>query len=240
MNKNERAPKGVDQLQQALDLTFRDKSLLALALVHGSYVNEHPTDGAESNERLEFLGDAVLDVIVGEAVYRRFPSAPEGQLTVMRAAVVRDECLARVAANLNIGALLMFGQGEEATGGRSRPSNLAAALESLIGAAFLDQGYDAARKMVLHLLAEEMSKLTTDHMPGDPKSELQGLTQQQGKPGPVYRLVREFGPEHAKEFEVQVIVGGEVLGAGHGHRKAEAEREAAQQAIAALSIESKP
>ncbi|MSP79322.1 MAG: ribonuclease III [Dehalococcoidia bacterium] len=235
MNRNEPSPKGVERLEQALDITFQDKRLLALALVHGSYVNEHPNEGIESNERLEFLGDAVLDVIVGEAVYRWFPAAPEGQLTVLRAAVVRDECLARVSSKLGVGALLMFGQGEEATGGRARPSNLAAALEALIGAAFLDQGYAVARKMVLHLLADEMSMLSAERVPVDAKSQLQGLAQQQGRPGPVYRVVHEQGPEHAKEFEVEVVVDGEVLGTGRGRRKAEAEREAAVQAIAALN-----
>ena len=131
---------GAAALERSLGVAFHDTSLLELALVHSSYLNEHRDAMLESNERLEFLGDAVVDVLVGEEVYRRFSSATEGQLTVLRAMVVRDESLARVASRLGVGPLLLLGQGEEATGGRTRPSNLAAALEAIVGAMFLDRG----------------------------------------------------------------------------------------------------
>ena len=229
------SPGDLAKLERALGITFRQKALLQLALVHGSYVNEHADATPESNERLEFLGDAVLDMLVGEEVYKKFPDAPEGELTVLRAQVVKDESLAHVASRIGVGTLLLLGQGEEATGGRTRPSNLAAAIEALIAAAFLDQGYEAAKKMTLHLLSEDLAKLSDQHVPTDPKSVLQGLAQQQGHQAPLYRLVREFGPDHAKEFEVEVLVDGVALGSGRGRRKSEAEREAAAQALSKLS-----
>lgn len=224
----------VGRLEQRLGFPFRDKGLLSLALVHPSYVNEHPDAVAGSNQRLEFLGDAVVDTVVAEEVYRRFPSAPEGQLTVLRAAVVRDESMGQMGRRLGLGELLLLGQGEEATGGRERISNLADAFEAVVGALFLDRGYEAAKGAVLKLLADEMTTLSEGKVLTDAKSELQELAQQQGKSAPTYRVVKESGPEHAKEFEVEVVLEGDVVGTGRGRRKAEAEREAAARAVAAF------
>ena len=224
----------VGQLEQRLGVPFRDKGLLGLALVHPSYVNEHPDAVAGSNQRLEFLGDAVVDTVVAEEVYRRFPSAAEGQLTMLRAAVVRDESMGQMGRRLGLGELLLLGQGEEATGGRGRNSNLADAFEAVVGALFLDQGYEAAKDAVLRLLGDEISAFSEAGVSTDVKSQLQAMAQQQGKPAPTYRVVKETGPEHAKEFEVEVVLEGDVVGTGRGRRKAEAEREAAAQAVAAF------
>lgn len=225
---------GEAELEQRLGVSFHDRRLLALALVHPSYVNEHPDEVFGSNQRLEFLGDAVVDAVIAEEVFRRFPDAAEGQLTVLRAAVVRDQAMARSGGRLGLGELLLLGQGEEATGGRQRASNLADALEAVVGALFLDQGYEAAKTAVLALLMEELNGLAEGATDADAKSRLQEWAQQQGKAGPQYRVASESGPEHEKVFEVVVVVDGVVMGVGRGRRKAEAEREAAAQAVAAL------
>lgn len=219
-------------------MVFHDPELLTQALVHPSYVNEHPEAGVQSNQRLEFLGDAVVDLVVAEEVCQRFPSAAEGQLTVLRAAVVSDECAARVGERLGLGRLLLLGQGEEATGGRARSSNLADVFEALVGALFVDQGYDAARRVLLGLLAEELRALSLDRAL-DSKSQLQEMAQRRSQQL-VYRIVREEGPEHQKQFEVEALFGGEVVGTGRGRRKAEAEREAAEQAMATLRKRGEP
>jgi ribonuclease-3 len=224
----------LESLEQALGLRFGDRSLLRQALVHSSYVNEHPEAAIGSNQRLEFLGDALLDFVVAEEVYRRYAQMSEGELTALRAALVCGDTLARIAISLDLGRYLVLGLGEESSGGRSRPSNLAAAFEALVGAILLDQGYGAARQFVLCTLEREESRLSQVGVPKDPKSQLQELVQGQGRPSPVYRLAGELGPDHAKQFVVDVLVGEETLGTGIGPRKSEAERQAAQQALLRL------
>ncbi|MBI4234457.1 MAG: ribonuclease III [Chloroflexi bacterium] len=221
----------VSHLEASLGLLFRDRRLLRCALVHSSYVNEHPELAEGSNERLEFLGDALLDFVVAEELFRRYPEKPEGELTALRAALVCGESLARVGDALKLGDFLCLGQGEEASGGRSRPSNLAAALESVVGAILLDQGVGAARDFVLRVLGGELERLPLLGAPKDPKSLLQELVQSRGQPSPMYRMVGEEGPDHAKQFVMEAVVEGEILGRGRGRRKAEAERAAAQAAL---------
>ena len=157
--------------------SFVDRSLLRLALTHGSYSNEHPDASAESNERLEFLGDAVVGLALAEEIYRRCPDLKEGQLTAIRSAVGRGDTLARVAASLGLGERLYMGKGEAAGGGRHRASNLAAAFEALVGALFLDQGYRAASKFVVNVLADELSDAAERPVVKDAKSLLQELVQ---------------------------------------------------------------
>ncbi|MBI2935189.1 MAG: ribonuclease III [Chloroflexi bacterium] len=226
----------VQIVERVLRRSFQDRRLLREALVHSSYLNEHPDATSESNERLEFLGDALLDLVIGEEVYRRFSKVPEGDLTLLRSTLVRGDALARVAASLDLGQHLLLGQGEEVNGGRTRPSNLAGAFEAVVGAFYLDQGYEAAKGMILELMAGEIERLVREGVPKDPKSQLQECVQKEGKGSPHYRTVEEHGPEHAKWFVVEVDVGGKVLGRGHGRRKAEAEREAAEVALAQLSV----
>lgn len=218
-------------LEQTLKVTFQSKELFQEAMVHSSYFNEHPDRVPGSNERLEFLGDALLDFVVAEALYQRYPQMSEGGLTALRSALVCGDMLAQVARELRIGEFLYLGQGEEASGGRTRPSNLAGAFEALVGALFLDQGYQRAATFILETLQEPIEHVAAEGVPRDPKSLLQEVVQAQGKPSPLYRLVGQIGPDHAKQFRVEVLVGEEVLGQGSGRRKAEAEREAAGVAL---------
>lgn len=228
------APRSVSELEEALGLPFRDSGLLRLALVHSSYANEHPEVAPESNERLEFLGDALLDLVMAAELYRRYPQMAEGALTMARSALVRGETLAEMAAGLRLGELLLLGQGEENSGGRERMSNLAAAFESVVGAVFLDRGYPAARDLMLRLFEPRLEGLASGGLPRDPKSLLQEVVQRQGKPAPVYRIVEETGPDHARHFVSEVLVEDQVLGRGSGRRKGEAETDAARSALASL------
>ncbi len=221
-------------LEHELGLSFKDSRLIKQALVHSSYHNENPGLDLGSNERLEFLGDAFIDLVVGHELYRRHTDLPEGQLTQLRSALVNGETLARVAESLRLGEFLLMGRGEEQSGGRDRPSNLAGTLEALVGALFLDQGYDAAGEFIIRVLKEEMDNLSPQKAPKDPKTLLQEAFQEQGLPSPRYEIVGVAGPEHDRRFTVEVLMDGKVMGRGMGHRKSEGEQRAAQQALEAL------
>jgi len=215
-------------------VSFRDKGLLDLALVHSSYLNERPGAFPESNERLEFLGDACLGLTVAEELYRRYPDWPEGNLTSARSVLVRGESLADIATRLDLGRFMYMGRGEEAGGGRDRPTNLAAAFEALVGALLLDQGYEAARDFVLKVLTDSMTALDERVVHKDPKSALQEVVQARGQAPPVYHIVGISGLEHARQFTAEVAVAGEVMGRGTGTRKSEAEQRAAGEALRRL------
>ena len=221
-------------LERGLDVSFGDKGLLALALNHPSATNEDPEEFPESNQRLEFLGDALIDFVVAQELYRCLPEAPEGDLTELRSAIVRREALARVARSISLGSYLRLGQGEERSGGRERDSNLSAAVEAFIGAFLVDQGDDAARDLTLRLLGPELERAVKEGVEKDPKSRLQELTQGMGKGSPKYRLVEESGPEHRRTFVIEAIVDNQAMGRGSGSRKLEAERAAALEALTAL------
>lgn len=223
-----------DSFEEALGVRFDDRALLELAFVHSSYLNENPDAFDESNQRLEFLGDALLGLVVAEELYDRFPDRPEGQLTALRSALVSGETLARLGASLGLGELLLMGRGEEASGGRERPSNLAAALEALVGALFLDQGYGAARDFAVGLLDAEIQVVAEQGAPQSRKSLLQELVQSKGMSSPAYRIVDATGQDHARQFTAEVLVAGEVAGRGTGRRKSQAEQEAAAEALQAM------
>ena len=223
-----------ESIEASLGVEFRRQDLLDLALVHSSYLNEFPGAFPQSNERLEFLGDAVIGAVVAEELYRRRVQWTEGQLTEARSSLVRGETLALVADRLEIGRHLHMGRGDEAAGGRERPTTLAAALEALVGALLLDQGYDAARDMVLRMFSPELSTLGDRDAASNPKSTLQEAVQGRGLAPPTYRIVESSGEDHARQFTAEVTVGGEVLGRGTGPRKSLAEREAAAAALNAL------
>lgn len=222
-------------IEKALSLSFKEKDLLQLALIHRSFLNENPGAFSESNERLEFLGDALLGLVVAQELFRRHPEKPEGELTTLRSALVRGDTLARIANSLELGEHLLMGRGEEASGGRERQSNLACAFEALLGAVFIDQGYEAARDFVLRVMADEISSVET--VPKSAKSVLQELVQRRGVGSPSYRVVEVGGEDHAREFTSEVTVSGEVVGRGKGRRKSEAEAEAAGQALKALGYD---
>ncbi|HID87365.1 MAG TPA: ribonuclease III [Anaerolineae bacterium] len=224
----------LSELEQTLKITFADKSLLHHALIHRSYLNENPDLPLTDNERLEFLGDALLDFVSAEYLYHRFPEMREGQMTSLRAALVREETLADFARALRLGQHLFLGHGEEASGGRERSPILCAAFEALAGAIFLDQGLEAARKFLLGFIEPAVARILQERLDRDPKSLLQELSQGRWQLTPVYRTVAERGPDHAKEFTVEVLIGEEVYGRGVGRSKKAAEEEAARAALEAL------
>ncbi|MFC2020955.1 ribonuclease III [Chloroflexota bacterium] len=222
-------------LQQTLGVSFKDISLLEQALVHSSYLNENPDLSLTSNERLEFLGDAVLGLIVAEKLYRDYPGFSEGEMTRLRAALVRRETLARIAGAIRLGDYLYMGKGEEAGGGRHKPANLAAALEAVIAAVFLDSGSAIAGDFILRLFDAELEKAVRQGTEVDYKSELQELTQSREQKTPAYRVIEATGPAHGKTFTVEVRLGEAVLGRGTGKSKKAAESEAARAALERLS-----
>lgn len=221
----------VDDLQRLLGVPFQSVDLLVAALTHPSFANEHPEDPAPTNERLEFLGDAVLGAIVAESLYTRFPHVQEGRLTEWRSALVCGPTLSRVATDVvDLGPWLRLGRGEEQTGGREREGNLERAYEALVGAIYLDRGLEAAAAFVHRTLGDEFEALARDPGVLNPKGTLQQLAQDSlGRPD--YRLVDQQGPEHDRQFTVEVYLRGERLGQGRAGTKQEAEKEAARQAL---------
>jgi ribonuclease-3 len=215
-------------------VSFKDGALLQQAMHHRSYLNE-AGESVESNERMEFLGDAVLGLVVSEKLYRDYPGLSEGHLSQLRAILVRWDALARVAGRIGLGDYLVLGRGEEMSGGRTRPSNLAAVLEALIGAAFLDGGMSGAKKLILKLLKPDFEEIAAQGVTADSKSELQHLAQTRWHQIPEYRLLSSEGPDHAKLFTVEVLVGNQVVGQGQGRNKKQAELNAARQALETLA-----
>jgi len=222
-------------LQKALGISFSDLSLLEQALIHSSYINENPGLAPTSNERLEFLGDAVLGLAVAERLYQGFPRFTEGQMTRLRAALVRRETLARMAQAIGLGDHLYLGKGEEASGGRQKPVNLAGAIEAVIGAIFVDQGLARAQDFTLRLLETKLRKAVTRRDAIDYKSELQELIQATEQQAPTYHIINSTGPDHDKRFTVEVRVGDALLGQGSGKSKKTAESEAARAALVKLN-----
>jgi ribonuclease-3 len=221
----------LNTLQQVLGISFHDLSLLEQALVHSSYSNENPAYTALSNERLEFMGDAVLGFLIAERLHQGFPRLSEGEMTRLRAAIVQRSCLARIAATIGLGNHLYLGKGEEAGGGREKPTNLAAALEALIAAVYLDQGLATTREFVLRLFDTELDTVLTQGSGGDYKSQLQEFTQAKWQLTPTYHLVEAIGPDHDKTFTVEVRIDDTVLARGSGKSKKMAETEAARAAL---------
>ncbi len=216
---------------QALGHEFANQALLAEALTHTTYANENP--GARPNQRLEFLGDSVVGLIVAGYLYERFPDLPEGDLTKIRAAVVCEPTLAARSRTLQVGQYLRFGRGESVTG-RDRDSILADAFEAVVGALYLDGGWEVARSFVLRELSPLVGEARQGQVRVDYKTKLQEVLQQQFLEGPSYRLLDEEGPAHAKRFSVGVFHRGAQLGSGWGRNKKEAEQEAARVALGSL------
>lgn len=224
-------------LQRAIGITFHDVSLLEQAFTHSSYINENPGSHLIDNERLEFLGDALLGFIVAERLYQEFPEFGEGKLTEIRVSLVRQETLAELATELELGDYLLLGKGEESTGGRQRLTNLADAFESLIGAILLDQGLDTAKGFILRRLERQLQETGTKGIGRNFKALLQEFTQAKFKQLPTYRVVEASGPDHDKGFTVEVSLGDRVWGAGSGRSKRAAEMEAARIAWEKLLAE---
>lgn len=227
----EAATDGLEALERALGHRFTDRQLLLDALTHRSYAYEFAGPGVLSNERLEFLGDAVLGMIASDLVFRAHPQATEGELTDLRAALVRASTLAGFARRLDVGPHLRLGRGEDATGGRGRDLLLARAFEALIGAVYMDGGLKAARRVLEPLLTAEMARLARRRTIKDAKSLLQEVAQARLGITPHYRLVREEGPSHDRTFVVEVVLGTLVAGRGEGRSKRQAEQAAAAEAL---------
>lgn len=220
--------------QQILGVSFKNPSLLEQALVHSSYVNENPGLAPASNERLEFLGDAVLGSVIAERLYQDLPSFTEGELTKLRATLVRRDTLARMARAIGLGDYLYLGKGEEASGGRLKSVNLAGALEAVIAAIYLDQGTATAKNFILRLFNTELQKVVSQGAEVDYKSQLQEFIQAREQQIPAYYVIAAKGPDHDRRFTVEVRVGDTVLGRGSGRSKKEAETEAARSALERL------
>ena len=212
-------------------MRFRDQALLREALTHGSALNEQPDRNRRSYDRLELLGDAFLGWTVARELFSRFPAYDEGDLTRARSALVSGAALAEVAAGIGLGAHLILGAGEDAGGGRRNPRTLAAAVEAVVGAAYLDRGERGARKLVLRLLGDRLDAIGPGSPSRHPKSALQELLQRDGRPAPQYRVDGAEGAPPARRFAAQAVVDGDVLGEGAGRTKAEAERRAAEDAL---------
>jgi ribonuclease-3 len=222
-------------LSKRLNLDFRDTLLLSRALTHRSYLNEH-LDALEDNERLEFLGDAVLDFVVGAWLYNRYPEMPEGDLTRMRSALVHTEQLAEFARALKLGRAMRLGRGESQGGGRDRDALLCDTFEALIGALYIDNGIDAVRTFISPLLDAASDEILANRLNEDPKSLFQEWAQSQGYATPRYNTRNATGPDHSKEFSVDVEINGEVFGSGKGHSKQAAAKMAAQDALNQLGL----
>lgn len=219
-------------LEEKIGYTFRDRTLLENALTHSSYANEHRDKGMPSNERLEFLGDSILGLVVADHLYRNRPDLPEGDLTRIRAALVCESSLVEVAKSLDLGSYLKLGRGEESGGGRKRPSIQADAVEAMLAAVYLDGGIGQARKLIHNLiLNQEREKIANGR---DFKTALQELVQRESGQVLSYRLVGESGPDHAKCFSMEVLLNGQPIGAGEGRSKKEAEQAAAKAAVGKL------
>ncbi|PJC36732.1 ribonuclease III [Candidatus Peregrinibacteria bacterium CG_4_9_14_0_2_um_filter_53_11] len=219
------------ELEARLGVTFTDQDLLAKACVHTSYVNEHRDDGLASNERLEFLGDAVLELVTTDALYKQYPSNEEGELTAFRSALVKGENLAAVARDLGLGEFLLLSHGEEKSGGREKNYLLANMFESLIGALYLDRGYEVTREFIDRHILEHIGEIVEKGLYVDAKSHLQELTQEEKGLTPSYAVITEEGPDHNKVFTVGVYVGEELLAEGTGSSKQKAEQSAATNAL---------
>jgi ribonuclease III len=225
----------VEALEAKLGLSFARPDVALAALTHKSFVNEHRSEGLADNERLEFLGDAVLDLAVSHRLMERFPVAREGELSKIRAAVVDEAGLARMARTLELGTLLRLGRGEELTGGRAKSSLLADAMEAVVAALYLGGGLEPVLALLDRFLGEAFARAAAGTLDRDYKTQLQELAQSRVRASPRYRVVAEHGPDHSKVFDVEAELKGEVVGRGTGRSKKDAEQAAAKLALEALA-----
>jgi ribonuclease-3 len=222
--------------EKKIGITFKDTSLLERVFIHSSYSHENPEYININNERLEFLGDSVLNFVISGKIFHDFPDLPEGKLTEIRVSLIREETLAQIASTLDLGKYLFLGKGEEATGGRKRQTNLADTLEAFIGALFLDQGLTRTRNLILKLFHDQLYSIDSSSVTVNYKSRLQEYTQSKHSILPKYILVEEKGPDHDKVFVVQVMIGDSIIGLGTGKSKKAAEMDSARHACNEIQI----
>lgn len=226
----------LEAFEQKLKHRFTDLHLLVQALTHPSYLNEHPEDEIGDNQRLEFLGDAVLDFVTSAWIYHQYPDFDEGRMTRLRAALVRTTTLAQLARQIGVGRVLRIGRGEEEAGGRDREANLCDAFEAVVGALYLDGGMSVVATFIEPLIAPVAEAILAAEADQDAKSRLQEWSQAEKGITPQYRIIAEEGPDHAKTFVAEVRLGRKTVGRGKGRSKQAAEQAAAQMALEALSV----
>lgn len=221
------------RLEKQIGITFESHDLLRTAFVHRSYLNEHRNSKMQHNERLEFLGDAVLELVVTEHLYLTYPN-PEGELTNWRAALVRGEMLAKIALELNLGEYLFLSNGEELSGGRQKDYLLANTFEALVGVIYLEKGYAVAQKFIIDLLLVRLEDILDTGKHIDPKTRFQELVQEKMSVTPIYELLHDTGPDHSKSFTMGAYIGDRLVGKGTGNSKQAAEQKAAEDALMKL------
>ncbi len=219
------------ELEKRLGVSFKDKGLLSKALTHRSYLNENRDGNLENNERLEFLGDAVLELLVSSTLYDKYPGKPEGELTNIRSALVRTESLAEESRKLVVGEYLLMSRGEEESGGKDKDYLLANTFESILGAIYLDQGLNSCKSLIERTLLQKLDHIVEQGLFIDPKTKVQELTQARFKVTPTYKVKKEDGPDHDKSFTVELSIGKKTITEGVGSSKQKAEEDAAQKAI---------
>ena len=226
----------LEKLEKLISYAFKNKDLLKEALTHRSYLNENSKWPLPHNERLEFLGDAVLELATTEALFEKFPKEPEVKLSTLRAALVNYQMLAKLSRQIDLGKFLLMSRGEAKDMGRAREVILANAMEALIGAIYLDSGYEKAKEFVAKIILPEIEEVLREGLYKDPKSQLQEYFQAELKATPVYKLLSERGPDHKKNFVVGVYINDKEIAQGEGMSKQDAEIEAAQKALEIKSI----
>lgn len=219
------------KLENHIGVNFTDKALLKQAFVHRSYLNENPSRETSHNERLEFLGDAVLELVITEELYRIFPEKPEGELTTLRAALVNSKMLSDVALDLGFNEYLLLSRGEARDMGRARQYILANAFEALVGALYLDQGYAVSKEFLVRVVLSKLDHVVENRLYKDPKSLFQEESQERVGITPTYEVTREWGPDHDKHFVIGVFLGGELVAEGEGPSKQAAQEEAARMGL---------
>ena len=229
----------LNKFEEQIKIKFKNKNLLKQAFLHRSYLNEHKELKIEHNERLEFLGDAVVEIVVTDFLYHKYPTKPEGELTALRAALVNAITMSEVAAQLSMNDFMLLSKGEAKDTGRARQIILANAFEALVGAIYLDQGYDAARDFIAANLFTKTEEIVSNNLWQDAKSYFQEKAQEVDSVTPNYKVLSEVGPDHNKKFTIGLYIGADQISTGVGHSKQEAEQEAAKTGLKAKSWNSK-
>lgn len=234
--KNSSQPiNNISQLEDRIQYDFKDKEVISIAITHSSYANERKNKKLEYNERIEFLGDSVLSLVISEYLYKMYPNLPEGELTVTRAKIVCENSLSRCAADIGLGNYLMLGKGEELSGGRSKASVLSDAFEAVIGAIYIDGGFDTARGFILKYMENIIKSCVEGKLFYDFKTQLQEIVQQNGEQHISYHVIDESGPDHNKAFVTEVRINDVISGQGKGRSKKESEQNAAKYALDKLN-----
>ncbi|QNU68838.1 ribonuclease III [Ruminiclostridium herbifermentans] len=234
MNNNDLI-NSLSELEGIIKYDFKDKKILQTAITHSSYANERKSKKLNYNERIEFLGDSVLSLVISEYLYKMYPNLPEGELTVTRAKIVCENSLAKCAADIGLGTFLLLGKGEELSGGRVKSSILSDAFEALIGAIYNDGGFETAKAFILKYMEDVIKSCVNGKLFYDYKTQLQELVQQNGEQNIAYNVIDESGPDHNKTFVTEVCINGLITGKGTGHSKKESEQNAAKDALTKIN-----